>query len=184
MCVSKKSSPFSAGRNNSVDDYFDACTRAEITAPLDEARHRTVVALLDYDANGGRRLLTAPGFCGLAAGDRLEPSASIPDIGQAFDVQSTPLVATFWRTSRESLCRHRNPLFGKDLHILPSVSLVVDTLHALYLGVMHVFLRVSIWALVLSGFWGGAAAGNRVYMTGLIFVNTIIKKSPSIYAGK
>ena len=58
-----------------------------------------------------------------------------------------------WRPSEESLARHRNPLFNDELGLLPQRSLVADTLHCLYLGVMQVWCRTVLWMLMDAGIY-------------------------------
>jgi hypothetical protein len=65
-----------------------------------------------------------------------------------------PFEVVFWRQSRDSLARNRNPLFDATIGIAPVRSLTVDTLHCLYLGVFLAFARHVVWLLVLGGAWG------------------------------
>ena len=85
---------------------------------------------------------------GLLAGDRLEPSDEIPDVGVGFDTLAPtdfPIVATFWRASAETVTRHRNPLMevaGMSLR-----TIMVDMLHTVHLGVLHRFIWFTAWAM-------------------------------------
>ena len=48
---------------------------------------------------------------GLRAGDRLEPSKNVPDVGAFFVfIVAFPVVVLFWRATMETSARHRNPL--------------------------------------------------------------------------
>ena len=145
-------------RPNTEQDYHDACARCEITVRIDERLHRVLVALLHYDrrkaGNRGRCLLANCPELGLEAGDRLTPSSSHPHPWKFQSISAFPTFVVFWRTSRESIARNRNPLFARDIGISPSTSLTLDVLHALYLGVMHAFARHVIWAMVSAGCWG------------------------------
>lgn len=89
----------------------------------------------------------------LLKGDRLEPSESVPDIG-CFGVLEPPFTATFWRRSEEGLTRHRNPVFSEDIGTEPGRVLTVDALHSIYLGVMRVYCRITMWALLNAGIYG------------------------------
>lgn len=107
--------------------------------------------------------------------DRLEPSADLPDIAcfETLDL-STPKRVIFWRTSRETLSRHRNPLFSVQLGITVWRSLTSDLLHTLYLGVFHSFCRMAVWALILSGAWGGHGTQDEfVEIAVLVFRNAL-----------
>ena len=89
----------------------------------------------------------------LQADDRLEPSLHFPDVGKIFDVKSFPVLVTFWRPSRETMSRHRNPLFG--IHgVTPERALTVDIMHSIHLGVMLAFCKTLIWRMLLAGTWG------------------------------
>eukprot|EP00969_Alexandrium_andersonii_P311087 13745657-Alexandrium_andersonii.AAC.1 len=98
-----------------------------------------LVGLLRFDkrSSGGKGLCLVSDVPSLKlrAGDRLEPSAELPDIGRFSTLKEYPVVATFWRSADQSLVQHRCPLFDPALGILPYQSLVVDELHALHLGV-------------------------------------------------
>ena len=64
----------------------------------------------------------------------------------------------WWRPSNETLVRHRNPIWDPRLGIMPSTSLVVDTLHTLDLGVMKNYCAYMMWFLINSGVWGQGRA--------------------------
>jgi len=96
---------------------------------------------------------------GLVVGDRLEPSDSLHDVGKLRDAE-VPLDVVFWRRSEESLCRHRNPLLTADVGLSTDKALTVDTLHALYLGVMLVYCRVTVWVVLHSGVYGHGVGGE------------------------
>ena len=139
---------------NDDADYFKACDTCEIDVEL-TARAVTLIknAGLRYMKTGkGRCLLSDIAELRLLKGDRLEPSISIPDIGD-FE-SSLGSIATFWRSSRETLTRHRNPLFDPEIGITPKRSLTVDTLHALNLGVYKIWAKVAIWYILLSDVYG------------------------------
>jgi hypothetical protein len=113
----------------------------------------------DKRAKGGLKLATDVPELGLSAGDRLEPSDSCPDVG-AVSGLAPPFTLTFWRDSEESISRHRNPLFRASYGLAAETSMTVDTLHALYLGVMHVWCREAVWQLLTSGVYGASATSG------------------------
>ena len=49
---------------------------------------------------------------GLLKGDRLEPHAGCMDYAKFDWLTAFPARVLFWRRKRETLCRHRNPLFN------------------------------------------------------------------------
>ena len=110
---------------------------------LDRVRGRTL-------ANG------VPEF-GLEAGDRLEPSVQLPDVGE-FSSIKTPFVANFWRThycgqAVVDAVNHRNPLFSDSVYVYPSMTFVLDVLHVLYLGVHGRIISAIIWAILRANPW-------------------------------
>ena len=99
---------------------------------------------------------------GLRSGDRLEPSPSLPDVGQVFTLSSAelPLHVVFWRQSENTLVLHRNPLWDEELGITPSRSLTVDVLHTLHLGIFQQWGKLAVWSLLDATVWvspGGSA---------------------------
>ena len=145
-------------RDNEDEDYNLSCERclnAVQVATLD-VRNK-IATLLKYDKSKegscGRSLKTNLLEHGLCTGDRLEPSDSLPDVGQ-FETAPVPFVAYFWRRSEESHSRRPNPLFRSGLGVSPCGSLAIDTLHAFYLGVMRVWAKIAIWRVLLSGVFG------------------------------
>ena len=90
----------------------------------------------------------------LRRNDRLEPSRAFPDVGKLDCVDSFPLEIVFWRPSQETLTRHRNPLFDREIGITPKQSLVADLLHTFFLGILLVWCRTVIWALIEHGAYG------------------------------
>lgn len=144
-------------------DYDAACARCERHVLIATVQLRdSVAAALFYDkrTNGsrGRALQRDVPELALRAGDRLEPSIGCPDIG-AFEDLVPPVTVVFWRSSAETLTKHRNPLFsavtGITIH-----TLTVDTLHCLYLGVLQVHCSQVIWGLVAADAWDTRRAGH------------------------
>ena len=120
-----------------------------------------IVALLRYDKSNnssaprGRALIVDVLVFNLKKNDRLEPSIEVPNIGDLSNDTPLPVVLTFWRRSRETAARHRNPLFA-DKRICTALAICVDELHTLHLGIFHPYL-----AKVLS-----SAVEDDVYMVG------------------
>ena len=149
---------------NKPGDFEQACLRCERKVQINTVADRACIAgALRYDkraaGGNGRCLGTDMHQYSLNADDRLEPSPSLPDVG-TFELQTPPFEVTMWRRSLESLCRHRNPLWSDSLGLSAERSLTVDTLHALYLGVMNVWCRTAVWKLVMSGVYGSTGASD------------------------
>jgi hypothetical protein len=97
----------------------------------------------------------------LKANDRLEPTETLPDIGLLEDLE-VPAIVLFWRSSDESIARHRNPLLIAATGIIPYHNLTVDVLHALHLGVMNKWCRVAIWFVLDSGVYSAPGAAEEI----------------------
>ena len=150
---------------NGPGSFAAACDRCEIRIHVTTTAMRNRIATnLRYDRRPagarGRALLVDMEDLSLKADDRLEPSTEVPDVGE-FDCLDPPVVATFWRRSQESLCRHRNPLW-EGVGLEPESSLCIDILHCLNLGVMLVYCRVTVWSILTSGVYGPCTEQNFV----------------------
>ena len=123
-----------------------------------EAHHRELWALLHYDKRttqnsaNGRCLLQDYPPLHLCAYDRLEPSANLVDVGKWEDLVEFPVRLIFWRCSRESVARHRNPLWDPTIGLTVE-SFYFDILHTLYLGVLNAMAKELIWELMDKDVW-------------------------------
>ena len=93
----------------------------------------------------------------LLAGDRLEPSQQLMDVG-ALHVVPLPLTVVFWRVSRledqvTDAVHHRCPLFCEELHTDPVGTIVVDTLHTLYYGPIMRWTSAALHRIVAANPW-------------------------------
>ena len=132
--------------------YNLACDRCEHKIDLDRHQQVRVRAAMSYDKlrsgpPGGRRLQTDLADLALDRHDRLEPSAAMPDVAM-FDNMPTPVAATFWNSSLDTLTRRRNPLFVSTTG-LSIENLGIDSLHALSLGCYQVFVDGTVLGLHL-----------------------------------
>ena len=131
-------------------DYIQACNLCEqkVTINGDDHRARKASLFADKRKKGsrGRSLRNDIPHLHLKAGDRLEPGGQVPDV-YAFDVASQfPLQAVLRRPSLQTITYHRNPLFN-----IPGVSLemlMIDSLHAVHLGVANVYCMHVLWELL------------------------------------
>ena len=136
------------------DDYTSACDRCETLFRIDDAdTHTRIVRLLKYDKrkDGNRGLALTNDVDGtiLRKGMRVEPNANLRDVGRVFYLDRFPIDVLFWDPAMETLARHRNPLFGAHTG-LGITSLIVDILHALYLGVFNAWCACVIWIIIDS----------------------------------
>ena len=94
--------------------------------------------------------------------DRLEPNQPLHDVGKFEDLRPNPTVKVlFWRMSKETRTRHRNPLFDPALGITHRLF-NDDKLHYVYLGVCGFFVQTALWLLLtanvfnVKGPWQGS----------------------------
>ncbi len=127
------------------------CTLALRVFVADQRTQALIAGLLDYDRkrNGsrGRALTGDMPLLGLRAGDRLEPSLDLTDVSQ-FEKLVPPFLVLFWRPANESMAKHRCPVFS-----IPGVSVVsiaLDMLHCLNLGVFKAYCAVALWTCMLA----------------------------------
>jgi hypothetical protein len=145
-------------RPNEDGDYEQACARCEIHVALTtESEKLPILQRLRYDKSDagshGRVLSQSLPTLNLEVGDRLEPSCTLPDVGDLENL-ALPAVIIFWRKSLDTLTRHRNPLFNDATGLSPKRSMTIDTLHALYLGVLNTWAKTATWFLLVSGLFG------------------------------
>ncbi|CAK0828552.1 unnamed protein product [Prorocentrum cordatum] len=108
-------------RGNLEHECDDACSRCEIIIPLTPHLRQLIldVGKLRYDkrpaGSHGRALENPIPLLELERDDRLEPCPDLPDVGkfEQLDLSTVKRIA-LWRQSRETLTRHRNPLFSTD----------------------------------------------------------------------
>ncbi len=153
-------SPF----NDTTQDQYEAeCRKCEQWRWVTAENFRQIQDVLFFDqrpqGGRGRCVKFAVPCVDLRANDRLEPHSGMPDV-MAFDSLALPAWVLFWRSTAdiEPRLHHRNPLFDGSLGI--SVQcFAVDTLHALFLGVVGEFVKVVLWTLLRAGAW--CAVGGR-----------------------
>ena len=146
---------------NSEDDYYDACDQCEVKVELRKRSgdKEAIKMILRYDKRKtgchGRCLVSDIIVNGiqLRKGDRLEPSPNLRDVG-GFEELKEPVIVTFWRSSEESLTRHRNPIFNREIGMSPKRCLMVDLLHGFFLGVLNTWCHRVIWIMMEKGAYG------------------------------
>ena len=88
----------------------------------------------------------------LIAGDRLEPTREVPDVSDidGWTQVDLPRQLCFWCPNQVRV-KHRNPPFSEEIDLTP-FRLIVDTLHALNLGVLR-FCQELNWAMMWCNVW-------------------------------
>lgn len=144
-----------------LDADFEGATRAcELKVNVTAAHHSALKRLLRFDkrrqGSQGLALLSAFAPLGLEAGDRLEPSANLPDVGDFDSLAHFPVELIFWRVSRSSLVAYKCLLWAPALGLTPVNTIALDMLHTFYLGPLLSWCRDAIWCLLMSGKWGAS----------------------------
>ena len=143
---------------NSEDDYEAACRRCEIEVQL------TVLTKLQIVTTGlkqdrrvgvgkGRTLCAEILDLRLRRGDRLEPSSQLPNVS-LFEEAPLGITIIFWRQTAETITRHRNPVFCRELGVSAQRSLTIDSLHAFYYGPLKLWCQTALWFLLLANVFG------------------------------
>ena len=88
----------------------------------------------------------------------LRPSADLRD-PHRLRFLDIPLRLVFWRNRLDGRTNldpvlFCNPIFSEALATSPLRSMVVDTLHTVYLGVMSSWTSAAIWRVLLANPWG------------------------------
>ena len=100
-----------------------------------------VLGSLRYTKAGlGRSLIRDIPSLGLCCGDRLEPSAGLPNV---------PFEVCFWRMTAGDRVLHQSPLFG--IKGVGPESFAIDLLHTWHLGCLARYIGHSLRFLVKSG---------------------------------
>ena len=139
-------------------DLDAACTACELEVELSAINHPYIRSRLLYDvkdkgAHGRYVIEDIPGTL-LKKGDRLEPSASIPDVGAGFDdISIFPHMATCWRVRNQTWVYHRNPLWSDRNGFTHDNVMAVDWLHTISLGVSQFFIMFVIHQLFSVDAW-------------------------------
>lgn len=137
-------------------DMDRAAPACEVRVSLHKARHREVLAALQYQKQKqgprGRALVKDLPLLSLRKGYRLEPTADMLDVALFDEPRRFPLRATFWRRRAETRVAFRNPLWDPAIG-LTMESLAVDILHTVYLGPALFFVGFVFWEILDGDFW-------------------------------
>ena len=148
------------------DAYFASCEACEIHIVIydaearDSIKRKLIFDKRDQRGGNGRVLsasteaMTSDGKkIQLQKGDRLGPSGSLPDVGALEKVDNFPLEVAFWRSDKQAMTHHRNPIFRKDMGIGMKLF-AVDIMHCLHLGAVQVYLALAVWCILSSNAFG------------------------------
>ena len=110
---------------------------------------RTILRHLEYKkAARGRALVCNLPQLSLRKGDRLEPSAALPDVAQ-FENTPVPFDCTFWVAPEDARLTHGCPLFQ-----VPGVSWstwAIDIMHSWHLGPLQQLISLTFHFCIGSG---------------------------------
>ena len=105
---------------------------------------------------------------GLKAGDRLEPSMGLLDVGKFDYIAAYPFIVLFWRQTCSPVTYHRNPIICSQL-FTGVHCFAVDTLHTLHLGVFKQWILRALWCLLVADVFGcGATQHKEIIRLGLL----------------
>jgi hypothetical protein len=143
--------------------YEEACGFCEQWVTLkDKRQHQIVLGALFYDkrkhGDHGRCLSRDIADLQLLQGDRLEPSALLPNIGD-YERLTPPCRVLFWRRPNQTIATRRCPLFCPEAG-LTIETLTVDPLHTLHLGVYKDFCQTVLWEMILADAWSTGASNQ------------------------
>ena len=120
--------------------YNAAASACEIVVRLNARDYSTVRGLLVYDLKEhgmrGMCLSARIPHLGLEKDDRLEPCELLPCTAAFDDLRpegDATVMVQFWRRSRETRVRRRNPVFKVEPHLTPDRPISADNLHLLSL---------------------------------------------------
>lgn len=178
FCAATRADRFDAARFSRVDsrwreldhrDFDEACARCERWVTITQEQHGRIKPLLQYNTGGaGRSLLQDIPELGLLRHDRLEPHSGLEDVAAFDKLSAFPARVLFWRRAEETRARHRNPLWEPALGVSVCDSLMIDTLHTLYLGPAQVWVVHALWRIILVDAFRIGATGDRLHNLSLL----------------
>ena len=138
------------------EDYLQACDDSEVhvlvlTMVVLKAIRRSLFFDRRMQGGHGRCLRWDVDGTVLKAGDRLEPTRTMPDTAAIETIieLGNGVWLTFWRPTQERV-KHRNPLLDSRIGVTVA-SFIIDSLHALNLGTLQTFCQELAWIIMWSG---------------------------------
>ena len=147
-------SPLGSGfASKRAECYNTSSSLCETFVTLDAANQKAITRLLAFDKSrgggGGRALVADLPELGLAKGMRLEPTiGGVVDVA-SFEAAPLGTRVCFWDRTKETLCRHRHPLFRAGTGCSITI-LGVDWMHTACLGVVQYMVHAVLWAIVFA----------------------------------
>jgi hypothetical protein len=161
--------PSSCGEfcENADEDYELACLRCETMIVIDRSTHRRLLDLLYYDKkdDGCHGLVVdRPGIPEANIGPRMriEPSPFTPDVADIFALDVFPWPVLLWNCDKQTLTKHRNPIFTPHTGVSVQRSCTIDGLHCLYLGVFNSLACHVLWELIMARAFSGASTQDEL----------------------
>ena len=84
---------------------------------------------------------------GLEKGDRLEPTAAMPNVSLLDKLSTFPFTVRFWRRYPDAVCYRRNPLMEPRLG-LGLEQFAIDVMHCFFLGIVQSYIGEVFWSIV------------------------------------
>eukprot|EP00971_Amphidinium_carterae_P328429 6460304-Amphidinium_carterae.1 len=133
-------------------DYQRALQECEIKVEgYSESDYKHLLSILQVDKRKnkhmGLRLVASYAPLNLLAGDRWEPSDAVPDWALLFQEGFRPSSVMFIRPTKQTLLKHRNPLFEVVEGGIPGVC-ALDMMHMFPLGVIGHYVCLVFWQLM------------------------------------
>ncbi|CAK0891196.1 unnamed protein product [Prorocentrum cordatum] len=168
-----------------------SCRACEIVVLLNTAEHKTaLLRSLKWSQPpkkiGGRLIFTDAVINGvrLGVGDRLAPSPELLDIAKLEELD-VPTRVIFWRATLDGdsppkvmdPVSYRCPFFDRDLRTSPAMSLAVDSLHTISLGVGMRWLSAVMWRVLFRNPWRmGGSSAEQILISGVGVLNAELER--------
>jgi hypothetical protein len=122
-----------------------------VLVKTDRDRQDIYLSLTYRKKTRGRTIMYDIPRLGVSAGYRLEPSATLPDVGK-FEMTPTPFFTHFWCADSDARVQHESPILAIEGVTLRTWC--IDLLHSWHLGplasyighCLHFFIASRIWS--------------------------------------
>lgn len=159
-CIPDWSIAEDAATITTPEAYEASCKECEIKITLSQVDHAEVLSCLEYSKRAtigfGRCIMRDIPRLGLQRFDRLEATSVLPDVGMFEAIREWPFQALFWRQKPHAMVIHRLPLFDPAIGVT-IMTIVIDALHTMNLGVYQLWCLFCIWALIKANAWNVSA---------------------------
>ena len=147
-------------------EYCEACSECELRLANPSKKIMGYVKKLlqsDHKKKGSQGLaLRAPvPSTALAQGNRVEPVVGgMWDWQQVYE-QDCPNEICFWSPRRQTLAKHRNPLFDAAIGTDVWNSVAIDCMHTWCLGIFQQYLSALLWALLAANIFKSSSTSSE-----------------------